>query len=63
MADKYIVHARYDEAIDMLMKYYSKPSLDDHAQAMITYTISEGYRLKGDKQGKNITWLFRPSPI
>lgn len=52
MADKYIVHARYDEAIDMLMKYYSKPSLDDHAQAMITYTISEGYRLKGDKQGQ-----------
>ena len=52
MADKYIVHARYDEAIDMLMEYYSKPSLDDHAQAMITYTISEGYRLKGDKQGQ-----------
>lgn len=52
MADKYIVHARYDEAIDMLMKYYSKPSLDDHAQAMITYTISEGYRLKGDRQGQ-----------
>lgn len=52
MADKCIVHARYDEAIDMLMKYYSKPSLDDHAQAMITYTISEGYRLKGDKQGQ-----------
>ena len=51
MADKCIVHARYDEAIDMLMEYYSKPSLDDHAQAMITYTISEGYRLKGDKQG------------
>ena len=52
MADKCIVHARYDEAIDMLMEYYSKPSLDDHAQAMITYTISEGYRLKGDKQGQ-----------
>lgn len=52
MADKYIVHARYDEAIDMLMEYYSKPSLDDHAQAMITYTISEGCRLKGDKQGQ-----------
>ena len=52
MADKCIVHARYDEAIDMLMEYYSKPSLDDHAQAMITYTISEGCRLKGDKQGQ-----------
>ena len=52
MADKYIVHARYDEAIDMLMEYYRKPFLDDHAQAMIAYTISEGYRLKGDKQGQ-----------
>ena len=52
MADKCIVHARYDEAIDMLMEYYRKPSLDDHAQAMIAYTISEGYRLKGDKQGQ-----------
>lgn len=52
MADKCIVHARYDEAIGMLMEYYSKPSLDDHAQAMIAYTISEGYRLKGDKKGQ-----------
>ena len=52
MADKCIVHARYDEAIDMLMEYYRKPSLDNHAQAMIAYTISEGYRLKGDKQGQ-----------
>ena len=52
MADKCIVHARYDEAIDMLMEYYRKPSLDDHAQAMIAYTISEGYWLKGDKQGQ-----------
>ena len=52
MADKCIVHARYDEAIDMLMEYYRKPSLDDHAQAMIAYTVSEGYRLKGDKQGQ-----------
>ena len=52
MADKCIVHARYDEAIDMLMEYYRKPFLDDHAQAMIAYTISEGYRLKGDKQGQ-----------
>ena len=52
MADKCIVHARYDEAIDMLMEYYRKPSLDDHAQAIIAYTVSEGYRLKGDKQGQ-----------
>ncbi len=52
MADKCIVHAQYDEAIRMLMEYYNKPSLDDHSKAMLTYTLSEGYRLKGDKQGQ-----------
>ena len=52
MADKCIVHAQYDEAIRMLMEYYNKPSLDDHSQAMLTSTLSEGYRLKGDKQGQ-----------
>lgn len=52
MADKCIVHAQYDEAIRMLAEYYGKPSLDEHAQAMITYTISEGCRLKGDKEGQ-----------
>ena len=52
MADKCIVHAQYDEAIRMLMEYYNKPSLDDHSKARLTYTLSEGYRLKGDKQGQ-----------
>ena len=52
MADKCIVHAQYDEAIRMLAEYYGKPSLDEHAQAMITYTISEGCRLKGDREGQ-----------
>ena len=52
MADKCIVHAQYDEAIRMLMEYYNKPSLGDHSKAMLTYTLSEGYRLKGDKQGQ-----------
>lgn len=52
MADKCIVHAQYDEAIRILAEYYGKPSLDEHAQAMITYTISEGCRLKGDKEGQ-----------
>lgn len=52
MADKCIVHAQYDEAIRMLMEYYNKPSLYDHSKAMLTYTLSEGYRLKGDKQGQ-----------
>ena len=34
------------------MTDYNKPSLDDHSKAMLTYTLSEGYRLKGDKQGQ-----------
>jgi len=50
MADKCIVHAQYDEAIRMLMDYYGRPSMDEHSKAMITYTLSEGYRLKGDKK-------------
>lgn len=52
MADKCIVHAQYDEAIRMLMDYYRRPSMDEHSKAMITYTLSEGYRLKGDKKGQ-----------
>jgi len=50
--EKLIVRCQYDEAIRMLMEYYNKPSLDDHSKAMLTYTLSEGYRLKGDKQGQ-----------
>lgn len=52
MADKCTVHAQYDRAITLLMDYYQKPSLDDHAKALITYTLSEAYRLKGDKKGQ-----------
>ena len=36
----------------MLTDFYRKPSLDDHSKAMITYTLSEAYRLKGDKKGQ-----------
>ena len=52
MADKCTVHAQYDQAITMLTDFYRKPSLDDHSKAMITYTLSEAYRLKGDKKGQ-----------
>ncbi|MBD3588590.1 DUF6377 domain-containing protein [Bacteroides sp. GM023] len=52
MADKCTVHAQYDQAIHMLADFYKKPFLDAHAQAMITYTLSEAYRLKGDKKGQ-----------
>lgn len=51
-ADKCTVHAQYDKAIALLMDYYRKPSLDDHAKALITYTLSEAYRMKGDKDGQ-----------
>lgn len=52
MADKCTVHAQYDRAINMLMDCYRKSSPDNHAQALITYTLSEAYRLKGDKKGQ-----------
>ena len=52
MADKCTVHAQYDQAITMLTDFYRKPSLDDHSKALITYTLSEAYRLKGDKKGQ-----------
>lgn len=48
-ADQLIVHARYDEAITLLSAYYHKPSSGEHARALLAYTLSEGYRLKGDK--------------
>ena len=34
------------------MDFYGKPSLDNHAKAMLAYTLSEAYRLKGDKKGQ-----------
>ena len=52
LADKCTVHAQYDQAINMLMDFYGKPSLDNHAKAMLAYTLSEAYRLKGDKKGQ-----------
>lgn len=63
MADKCTVHAQYDQAITMLTDFYRKPSLDDHSKAMITYTLSEAYRLKGDKKGQKHFLALRPSPI
>ena len=38
--------------IRKVASFYRKPSLDDHSKAMITYTLSEAYRLKGDKKGQ-----------
>ncbi len=52
LADKHTVHARYDEAISLLDAFYRRPSLDEHSKALLTYTLSEAYRLKGDKAGE-----------
>ena len=52
MADKYTVHARYDEAISLLSDYSNHASLDEHAKAMLAYTLAEACRLKGDKSGE-----------
>lgn len=52
MADKYTVDARYDEAITMLNDFYEKTSVDEHSRAMLAYTLSEAYRLKGDRENQ-----------
>lgn len=49
-ADQLTIHAQYDEAIGMLQSYYQRSSNDEHVRALIAYTLSEAYRLKGDKE-------------
>ena len=48
-ADQLSIHAQYEEAIRLLLSYYERPSSDEHAHALLAYTLSEAYRLKGDK--------------
>lgn len=48
-ADQLNTHARFDEAVALLLNYYRKLSLDDHTRALLAYTLSESYRFKGDK--------------
>lgn len=49
-ADQLTVHAQYDQAIALLLDFYHKPSSDDHARALLAYTMSEAYRMKGEKE-------------
>lgn len=48
-ADQYNVHNDYDRAIQILTDYLSRQDDYNHSIAICAYTLSESYRLKGDK--------------
>lgn len=49
-ADKLTVHAEYDKAIAALLDIYQRFYSDEHSRALLAYTLSEAYRMKGDKE-------------
>lgn len=49
-ADKLNILGQYDEAIRLMADYYEENQEDEHLNAVVTYTLSESYRLKGDKE-------------
>lgn len=49
-ADKLNIGGQYDEAIRLMADYYEENQEDEHLNAVVTYTLSESYRLKGDKE-------------
>lgn len=49
-ADKLTVHAEYDKAIATLLDIYQRFYSDEHSRALLAYTLSEAYRMKGDKE-------------
>ena len=49
-ADQLTVHGKYDEAINLLQSVYEDESYSTHARAMLAYTLSEAYHLKGDRE-------------
>lgn len=48
-ADQFIVHGRYDEALQVLNNVYQAHNHDTRALAVLAYTLSEAYRHKGDR--------------
>lgn len=49
-ADQHNVHGEYDEAIRLLSEYLARADNDRHNIAICAYTLSEAYRLKGDRE-------------
>lgn len=52
-SDQYNVHGEYNKALDLLHSYCDKHNNGDkHALAVCAYTLSESYRLKGDRKNE-----------
>lgn len=55
--DQYNANGEYDKTITLLTDYYAKMNKETHDVAIVAYTLSEAYRLKGDKD-KEKTFLI-----
>lgn len=49
-ADRLNIQGKYEDAIRLMSAYYRDHQEDEHVNAVVTYTLSESYRLKGDKE-------------
>lgn len=50
LADRLNLQGRYEDAIRIMADYYQDHQDDEHVNAVVTYTLSESYRLKGDEE-------------
>lgn len=50
LADRLNLQGRYEDAIRIMDDYYQDHQDDEHVNAVVTYTLSESYRLKGDEE-------------
>ncbi|MFV8324699.1 DUF6377 domain-containing protein [Flavobacterium sp. ZS1P14] len=55
-SDQLLEHGHPDQAIQLLNAFFSKTAKQDPDRAVIAYVISEGYRLKKDKEQEE-KWL------
>lgn len=51
-SDRYNVHGEFDRAIHLLTDYLEQQKNYEHDVAICSYTLSEAYRMKGDKQNE-----------
>lgn len=51
-SDQYNVRGEYDRAISLLSNYMGHNIYDEHNLAIFAYTLSESYRLKGDRMNE-----------
>ncbi|TRX12536.1 DUF6377 domain-containing protein [Flavobacterium gawalongense] len=56
-SDQFLEHGHPDQAIELLQVFFSKTAKQDPDRAVIAYIISEGYRLKKDKEQEE-KWLI-----